>query len=834
MPRTTKDRQQQAHGDFMSDNQTASSPGKASQIVTQFLQFLSYGPEMAAGFTDRLRKRMGTVGIITAFDAVLAGGSAPDSMIDDLLSAAVIAEENGDQSGAKAYLDLARKIAPEDSRVLHDWAAIQFKLGNVAEALTAFRQALAAGLQNPEATLNLAIALVGMDQHTEARALLTDLAAEASPLGAQALLVLAKLDLAELKPAEARSKLEQALRLDPKSKGVLGALASQEYVLEDFKAGAAWLRQALDHHPTDNKLWTQLGEMLFRAKDHAGAEDAFREAFALKSLPGDAAHVCHVVFHRRGRQALWTLADELATKVDSRKDFYSLLGHLLYQDYASVEAMTAFQYAFQEDPTDKSILTGIAAIIRMSGDAMKSREFLEWAMASMEDSPTVWQGLGTTLYETGAHDQAVDVLMNAARRWPDSIEIIGTLLLAMHYQPTATVEQMRAVGELLADAGDRKYGGLAQHWNPRPPGQGDRLNIGFMSGGFRNHPVGHFARGLLEHIDKSRFRVVLLDSGTERDATTDIFFKLADEVVDLTVMSDPMAVARARSLNLDVFIDLAGCFQGARLALPVSRVAPVQMKWVGGLCGTTGVRQFDYVISDWIESPAGAEAAFVERSVYRLPHDYVSYMPSAITPEVRPLPALENGFVTFGCLNNYAKLNDPLLDAWARILHACPDSRLLLLSLQYGNPKIVEALKGRLYERGITPDRIECIGKSPHRVVLQTYGRIDVALDPTPYSGGLTTCEALYMGVPVVTAPQASFASRHSASHLVNAGLGEFVCATMDRYVEVAVATARDLDRLATLRAGLRSRMQASPLMDHARFARDFEDMLFAVTGKTR
>jgi predicted O-linked N-acetylglucosamine transferase (SPINDLY family) len=226
----------------------------------------------------------------------------------------------------------------------------------------------------------------------------------------------------------------------------------------------------------------------------------------------------------------------------------------------------------------------------------------------------------------------------------------------------------------------------------------------------------------------------------------------------------------------------------------------------------------DWFISDRWETPAGADALYCER-LLRLPDGYVCYSAPPDSPEVAPLPAEASGAVTFGCFNNLAKITPATLAAWARVLGRVPASRLVLKTHQFGDPITAARMRDAFAAHGVDPARILTRGSSSHRGQLAQHAEIDIVLDPFPYSGGLTTCEALWMGVPVVTMPGESFASRHSASHLTNAGLADWVAPDVDAYVELAVARAADLPALRRLRAELRPRLKASPLCDAPRFA---------------
>jgi predicted O-linked N-acetylglucosamine transferase (SPINDLY family) len=204
-----------------------------------------------------------------------------------------------------------------------------------------------------------------------------------------------------------------------------------------------------------------------------------------------------------------------------------------------------------------------------------------------------------------------------------------------------------------------------------------------------------------------------------------------------------------------------------------------------------------------------------------LPDGYACYSPPPYAPDVQSLPALRHGTFTFGCFNNLAKITPVVIETWAAILRRLPGARLMLKTYQFGDPVVAEALRDRFAPLGVAAERLDLCGASAHRALLDQYNRIDVVLDPFPYAGGLTTCEALWMGVPTITLPGETFASRHSTSHMNNVGLGDWVAPDLAGYQELAVRAAADLPALAALRQGLRARMKASPLCDGPRFGRN-------------
>jgi len=421
----------------------------------------------------------------------------------------------------------------------------------------------------------------------------------------------------------------------------------------------------------------------------------------------------------------------------------------------------------------------------------------------------------------------------AAARWfrrahllrPGDAALRGNWLLQLAYDPDLPADLLlarhrRAMTPLAAP--------LAALSAPEPgAGEGRPLRVGFVSADLARHPVGFFLAPVLENRDPRALVTVCYSGRRARDgdAWTRRLRAACDLWVETAGLDDAGLAARIRSDRIDLLIDLSGQTAGNRLAVFAARPAPVQASWLG-YPGTTGLPQVDWLIADAAQIPPGSETGYAEQ-VLRLAPGYVCYAPPEDAPEVAPLPACRaakaGGRFTFGSLNNVAKLNPAVFRLWAHVLDAVPRARLLLAWQSLGDPQVVRRLRVLAAEAGIPPDRLELRPGGAPAAFLAHYAEIDVALDPFPYSGGLTTLEALWMGVPVLTWPNGGFAGRHAASHLAQAGLADWIAGTQAAYVARAARAAADPDSLAALRAGMRARLRASPLLDGAGFARRFE-----------
>jgi predicted O-linked N-acetylglucosamine transferase (SPINDLY family) len=465
------------------------------------------------------------------------------------------------------------------------------------------------------------------------------------------------------------------------------------------------------------------------------------------------------------------------------------------------------------------------------GNALKDRGELDEAVACYRralelepDFSEAHNNLGITLKDLGRLEEAIACWRRALNLKPDFAEAHSNLLLGLQYCTGVTPA---ALAEAHAEY-DRRHaaalrGAIVPHAGVRDS-QGRRrvglLRLGFVSPDLGQHPVGCFLVRVLENLDREQVETVCYSDRAVKDDLTHRLQAAATQWRDVIGLSHQRLAEQIRADRIDVLFDLAGHTGHNRLLVFARKPAPIQVTWAGYV-GTTGLEAMDYLLADRYEVPPAAEGHYRER-VLRMPDDYVCYDPPRYAPSVGPLPALERGQLTLGCFNNPAKITPQAIEVWAKILHRLPGARLVLKFKGWDNGGVARRYAEMFATQAIDPGRVELLGSSPHAALLAEYNRIDLALDPFPYSGGLTTCEALWMGVPVVTCPGETFAGRHSLSHLSNVGLTETIAQALEEYVELAVSLAGDLPRLAALRAGLRERMAASPLCDGKRFAANF------------
>jgi predicted O-linked N-acetylglucosamine transferase (SPINDLY family) len=346
------------------------------------------------------------------------------------------------------------------------------------------------------------------------------------------------------------------------------------------------------------------------------------------------------------------------------------------------------------------------------------------------------------------------------------------------------------------------------------------LRVGYVSADLRDHSVAFFIEPVLAARDRDEFHVTCYYNFPRADAVTARLRAQSDGWRDVAPLSDEALARLIREDGIDVLVDLSGHTAHNRLLTFARKPAPVQMTWLGYL-NTTGLGAMDYRITDARACPPGPLDTLHSEALVRLPDSQWCYRAPAKSPEIAALPASAGKRITFGALTNLAKISAATIEVWSRLLRDDTKSQLRIAGR--GMSAVEGAMRAAFERRGVAADRLELLEHGPFQDYLASHGSIDIMLDTFPYTGGTTTCHALWMGVPVVTLAGDTATSRGGASLLYAVGLPELVADTPNRYVETASALAADLGRLRALRATMRERMRSSPLMDEARFARNLE-----------
>jgi predicted O-linked N-acetylglucosamine transferase (SPINDLY family) len=416
--------------------------------------------------------------------------------------------------------------------------------------------------------------------------------------------------------------------------------------------------------------------------------------------------------------------------------------------------------------------------------------------------------------------QADSHYRSALEQEPHNLRVLSHRLFQLNYAPAT--EPMEAVAAALdyGQAARRDIAPFSDWTCSREPRR--RLRVGMVSGDFGRHPVGMFLKAPLRQVDRMGFELFGYSCNAIDDDVTAELKQSFSVWRNAAGLDDAELARRIRDDGIDILIDLSGHTEAGRLSVFAWRSAPVQATWLGYFA-TTGLREVDWKLGDPFVTPIGEEHHFVER-IWRLPGCCYCFDPPSDAPGVGELPSANAGRVTYGCFNNLAKLNDSVVALWSRVLAADRDATLFLKAKQLSSKELALALAARFARHGIGADRLVLEGSARYADYLAAYGRVDIALDPFPYTGGTTTVEGLWMGVPVVTLKGDRYLAHQGESLLHAAGLPDWIALDPDDYVDKALRLAADRSRLAKLRAELRTQVSASSLCDAARFCRGLED----------
>jgi protein O-GlcNAc transferase len=623
--------------------------------------------------------------------------------------------------------------------------------------------------------------------------------------------------------SEAKTIYQQILVRQPNHADalhLLGIITAQE---GRHQLGVELISRAIAINPTAGMYYNNLGSVLILMGQLDQAINAYRTAVKFKPDYAEAYNKLGVALKDKGQidEAIAACREAIRIKSDF-VEAYNDLGNALQAQGKFDQAIAAYREALRRQPNYAEVWNNLGNVLQVQGHLEEAVEAYRSALRLKPDWVEIQNNLGNTLKDQGQLDTAISAFRTACAQKPDMIQAHNNLIYALHYHPdfdAMAIHQEQQRWNQQHAAPLKKF--IMPHTNPDSP-QDDserRLKIGYVSSDFREHVVGWNLLPLFQEHDHKFFEIFCYSSVVHPDTVTQRLRSLADKWRNIVGVSDQQAAQMIREDKIDILVDLAVHTAYNRLLLFAHKPAPIQVTWLG-YPGSTGMDAIDYRLSDPYLDPPDTDLSVYSEQTVRLSHTYWCYQPGGAVPDVLPPSALTAGFVTFGCLNKFAKVSPPVLDSWTQILKAVPHSRLILhCNLGTHRPQLIE----RFTRTGIAPERIELVGKQPWLQYISTYNRIDIALDPFPYGGGITTCDALYMGVPVVSLSGCTAVGRAGRSILSNADLPDLIASTSKQYQTIATKLADDLPRLTELHKTLRQRMLSSPLMDAKSFACDIE-----------
>jgi len=719
--------------------------------------------------------------------------------------------------------------------------------GKLDEAVAAFRRAIALRPNFAEAHSNLGDALQDEGQLEEAIAaygraiaLRPNFSEAYSNLG-NALRDQQQLD-------KAIASYSQAIALQPNFPEAHSNLGNALQVQGQLQEAIAVYSRAIALRPDFSEAYSNLGNALRKNGQLDEAVDAYRQAIALKPDFSEAhSNLGNALMDQGQLDAAIAAYRQAINLKPNYPNAHSNLGNALKDKGQLNEAIAACRQAITLDPNLPKAHSNLGNALRDQGQLDEAVAACRQAITLDSKLPEARNNLGIALKDQGQLDEAIAAYRQAIALQPDFSKAHSNLVFTLQYHPGYEAETL---GEEERVWSQQHAATLKQFIKPHSndPNPNRRLRIGYVSPDLRDHVVGRYVMPLFEHHDRAQFEVYCYSGVRCPDEVTGRFRSLAGQWRSTLGLGDEQVAELIREDGVDILVDLSLHSAENRLLVFARRPAPVQASYAG-YPGSTGLEAIEYRISDkFLEAGASeiGEERFARRSQIRdgksgkwseadlrstrpelrpaervfLLDSFWCYDPCGIEVAVNELPAREKGQVTFGCLNNFCKVNDRLLALWARILERVEGSRLLLLSPAGSHRERTLAM---LRQLGVEGSRVEFVSPRPRREYLELYQRIDIGLETFPYNGHTTSLDAFWMGVPVPALVGALPVARAGLSHLMNLGLPELVARREEEYVNLVVDLAGDLPRLAELRATLRERMKASVLMDAPRYARNIE-----------
>lgn len=544
-----------------------------------------------------------------------------------------------------------------------------------------------------------------------------------------------------------------------------------------------------------------------------------------------AIHLLAVIALETGLPEMAESLADMAVSLSAHKACYHLtLGLARIGRGEQMTAIAAFNRVLELDPARAEAHYNIAVIRQQRGEYDAASTHYGEAVRLRPDFADAWYGLAVLAQKRWEIIGAIELCRAALRLDPGRADIHSNLLYCLHFPHDADLAALH--GEHLRWAEKfARFASVRCVDNGFVPSAG-KIRIGYLSPDFRLHPVARFLEPLLVNHDRSRFEIFAYADILDPDDMTERFRLLVDGWRDIRGLTDDEAARLIAADGISILVDLAGHTSGNRLGVLARRPASVQAAWLG-YPDTTGLDAVGYRITDdWADPPGLTEQWHSERLV-RLPGGFLCYQPQPDSPPIGLLPCLASGRITFGSFNNLAKVTPEQLALWVRLLHMVPGSMLLLKAAGLGDTSARNRVFQCLVSQGVSEDRFLLLGAQADPVEhLNFYNNVDICLDTYPYNGTTTSCEALWMGVPVITLAGCHHVARVGASILSCLGLPELVAGSAEEYLARASALANNPELLEKLRRTMRQRMSASPLLDGAGFARRFEDALSSMASQ--
>jgi len=623
------------------------------------------------------------------------------------------------------------------------------------------------------------------------------------------------------------------LDIQPQHVDALHLLGVVDHQLAYYPQALNLIRKAIGISPNVGVFYNSLGKVLFALGKLSEAVEQYGKALSLQ--PGFPEAYYNLGEALCAADRLDEAASCIEQLLEYKPDFYAaytILTEVLSRKGEAEKALVRCQKALIAHPGNEILICCVGTALSKLGRIEEGITHYQHTLKTKPDFAEAHHNLGNAFATQGKAELAIAHYKQAVVLKPSFADTNSGLLMALNYLPD---QDSASIYSAHLEFAKRHEEPLAEFIKPHPYNRSlrRRLRVGYVSSDFRQHAVAHFITPVLEHHNRDQVQVFCYSNHNVEDDVTRRIQTYAECWRKIFGLSDPQVAQQIRDDQIDILIDLGGHSGGYdRLLVFARKPAPIQVTWLG-YPNTTGLSAMDYRITDVYADPIGLTDAFYSEQLIRLPETFSCFQPPLDCPDVAELPAWQNGYITFGSFNNFLKLTPEVIALWAKILRAVPNARLMLKS------KILDGSVGRrsalelFAAHGIFGEQLELVGHSKSQFDhLDWYNKVDIGLDTFPYNGTTTTCDTLWMGVPVVTLAGNTHVARVGVSQMTNLGMPELIANTLEEYVAIALRLANDLDALDILRKDLRAMMSASPLTNAPLFTRHLEQAYREMWGK--
>jgi len=613
------------------------------------------------------------------------------------------------------------------------------------------------------------------------------------------------------------------LKVNPNNIYVLSNLANLFHSTGKLDEAIACYQKAIELDPEFAGFYNNMGNILRRREKYDEAIGYYQKAIELAPNSAGSYYNLGQAFRDRGllEEAVNAYQKNLQLDPDNANAYYNL-GNIFRHQENSEKAIMCYKKALQIKPDFADAYINLGSTLQDIGEIAESIVCFRKALMLNPACANAYNNIADALKDYGKPDEAELYFRRAVEIEENNYGYYQNLIFTMNYNPHNDAQTIFSEHLQFANRFEKPLlSNIIKHTNDRKPQR--RLRIGYVSPDFKRHSVAYFIEPVLSAHNREQFEVFCYSLISTEDEVTKRLRGYADHWRNLSGISDEKAAELIRNDSIDILIDLAGHTRNNRILLFALKPAPVQVNWIG-YPATTGFSTMDYKIVDNYTDPPGMTEQFYSEKLIRMPESFLCYCPDSESPDVSNLPAFSSGYITFGSFNTFAKISPGVISLWSKILGTLQNARLVIKSFSFTSKGTREQVIDMFKQEGIASKRIELLSWDPlHGKHIEKYNQIDIALDTFPYNGTTTTCEALWMGVPVIVLSGNTHASRVGVSLLSNIGLPELVAGTPDEYVSIAVNLANDINRLQSLKVRLRDIMLHSPLTDSKRFIVNLE-----------